>query len=1080
MLRKLLFILSLFCFISNAQTSDDFVFEITGWSNFSIDFALTATGNVTIDWGNGQSNSYSNPSRYVSNRYFAPGPYTVIITGDIDHIRFDTDDYYVMNVTQWGASQWQSMSEMFKDSNQPSITASLPPDLSQVSSTSSMFENAGNLNSNSLNISNWDVSSVNDMSRMFANAQEFNVDISGWDLSGVTDMSEMFSGAESFNSDISSWDVSNVVDMSGLFHGAASFSSDLSSWDVSSVTNMHAMFSYCTIFNSDLSNWDVSNVSIMSEMFLLATNFNSNLSSWNVSNVINMSKMFEVATNFNSDISSWNVSNVVDMSGMFGEAGSFNADISSWDVSSVNNLSRMFRRAFSFNSDISSWDVSNVTTMRSMFLHATNFNSDLSSWNVSNVLNMEDMFYLAVNFNSDISSWDVSNVTSMWGMFNGATNFNSDISSWDVSNVTHMPSMFRNAVHFNSDLSSWDVSSVIDMTAMFEGARNFNSNLSAWDVSNVGTMHFMFYNSTNFNSDISSWDVSNVTSMWGMFNGATNFNSDISSWDVSNVTTMRSMFYGATNFNQDLTFWDFSGLSYRFGNTPLFETFDLSGLDTVNYDKLLAGLVNSNIRSLDLGVQGLKYCDTFSRNILTQRNWRISGDSQSQNCPNNELNGTIIYDLDNNGCNASDLLVPNTAVEISDGSNNIIVYSNDRGIYETNLPDGIYTITPVINNLLFNVSPTAPRVTLSNETTVSQDFCLTAVSPVDDLEVSLSPTAQARPGFDTSYILVYKNNGNTQLSGNLSLSYEEGFMDFLVATPAAVSSTSGSLNWDFVDLDPFETREIEFSMNLNPSTDPTFPLNSNDVLSYNATINPATNDPTPQDNVFDLLQTVVNSYDPNDKTCLQGNQITPDKVGEYVHYRIRFENEGTASAVNVKIVDYIDLTKFDISTLTPLSASHDYTAKITEGNKVEFSFDNIQLPFTAPESQGYVLFKIKTLDTLVLGDDFSNEAEVYFDFNFPIVTNLATTTVANVLTTPAVSSTKVELYPNPAKDSITLSNLEGFDRFTIYDTSGKSLINGDVNGLRSESVEIHSLKTGLYFVEILGKANSVTLKFIVQ
>lgn len=114
----------------------------------------------------------------------------------------------------------------------------------------------------------------------------------------------------------------------------------------------------------------------------------------------------------------------------------------------------------------------------------------------------------------------------------------------------------------------------------------------------------------------------------------------------------------------------------------------------------------------------------------------------------------------------------------------------------------------------------------------------------------------------------------------------------------------------------------------------------------------------------------MNSYDPNDKTCLQGETILPTMVGEYVQYRIRFENEGTASAITVRIVDYIDTNKFDIATLIPLSASHDYTTTITEGNKVEFQFDNINLPFTAPASQGYVLFEIKTVDTLVLGDDF--------------------------------------------------------------------------------------------------------------
>jgi transcriptional regulator with GAF, ATPase, and Fis domain len=44
-----------------------------------------------------------------------------------------------------------------------------------------------------------------------------------------------------------------------------------------------------------------------------------------------------------------------------------------------------------------------------------------------------------------------------------------------------------------------------------------------------------------------------------------------------------------------------------------------------------------------------------------------------------------------------------------------------------------------------------------------------------------------------------------------------------------------------------------------------------------------------------LNQTVVNSLDPNDKICLEGNKITPEMVGKYVHYSIHFENSGNFS-----------------------------------------------------------------------------------------------------------------------------------------------------------------------------------------
>ena len=297
--------------------------------------------------------------------------------------------------------------------------------------------------------------------------------------------------------------------------------------------------------------------------------------------------------------------------------------------------------------------------------------------------------------------------------------------------------------------------------------------------------------------------------------------------------------------------------------------------------------------------------------------------------------------------------------------------------------------------------------------------------------------------------------------------------------PATSSSSVGTLNWDFVDLNPFETREIEFSMNLNTPTDPTFPLNSNDRLNFNATISPTTSDNTPLDNVFDLQQIVVNSYDPNDKTCLQGNVIAPEMVGEYVHYRIRFENEGTASAVNVRIVDYIDLAKFDITTLTPLSSSHDYTAKITEGNKVEFIFDDIQLPFTAPDSEGYVLFKIKTLDTLVLGDDFSNQAEIYFDFNFPIITNLETTAVDVTASINENDALQVNLFPNPANHTVTLASVIMFEEYTIYNTLGAAIISNKLTAPElTQIIDVTNLDSGIYFITVKSSTQFVTKKLV--
>src|SRR5690606_21833249 len=126
---------------------------------------------------------------------------------------------------------------------------------------------------------------------------------------------------------------------------------------------------------------------------------------------------------------------------------------------------------------------------------------------------------------------------------------------------------------------------------------------------------------------------------------------------------------------------------------------------------------------------------------------------------------------------------------------------------------------------------------------------------------------------------------------------------------------------------------------------------------------------------------------------------------------IRFENEGNYPATDVVVKDLLDPQKFDISTLSPIHSTHDVVTRIT-GNKAEFIFENIMLPFDDENNDGYIVFKIKTQTDLIVGDSFSNMADIYFDFNYPIQTNTATTTISALATSSFDFSENVILYPN--------------------------------------------------------------------
>lgn len=442
-----------------------------------------------------------------------------------------------------------------------------------------------------------------------------------------------------------------------------------------------------------------------------------------------------------------------------------------------------------------------------------------------------------------------------------------------------------------------------------------------------------------------------------------------------------------------------------------------------------------------------------------------------------EISGSTKFDFNNDGCDITDFDYKNLSFSISDGNNLSSMISNQSGNYYIPVGTGAFTITPTIETpTYFNISPTSFAVDFPTDASpFTQDFCVTANGIKSDVEIMVMPTTPARPGFDATYKLVYRNKGNQVENGSVSLTFDDARLDYVAANPVYNSSATNSFTWNYTNLQPFETREIKIVFNVNsPMEIPA--VNNGDVLNYTATITTTNIDETPIDNTFTLDQTVVGSYDPNDKTCLQGATITPSEVGKYVHYVIRFENTGTFPAENIVVKDMIDLAKFDIATLVPLKSSHDFFTRIS-GNKVEFIFENINLDFNDATNDGYVVFKIKTKSTLVLGDTFTNNANIYFDYNFPITTNTYTTTVAALSTQDFDFGTYFTLYPNPAKNVLNIQSKQGLEvnSIEIYNQLGQVVmaVTNSVN-----AIDVSNLASGTYFVKVNTEKGSANAKFV--
>ena len=101
-----------------------------------------------------------------------------------------------------------------------------------------------------------------------------------------------------------------------------------------------------------------------------------------------------------------------------------------------------------------------------------------------------------------------------------------------------------------------------------------------------------------------------------------------------------------------------------------------------------------------------------------------------------------------------------------------------------------------------------------------------------------------------------------------------------------------------------------------------------------------------------LTETVVGSYDPNDKLVsdevLEETQV---QGGHTLTYTVRFQNTGSAEAIHVRIEDELDETRLDLSTLSMVAASHTVTGLSLDGNG---HLDFIGLRYFAKAKQGFL------------------------------------------------------------------------------------------------------------------------------
>ncbi|WP_264520794.1 T9SS type A sorting domain-containing protein [Flavobacterium sp. N1994] len=434
------------------------------------------------------------------------------------------------------------------------------------------------------------------------------------------------------------------------------------------------------------------------------------------------------------------------------------------------------------------------------------------------------------------------------------------------------------------------------------------------------------------------------------------------------------------------------------------------------------------------------------------------------------ISGTIAYDGNGNGIDASDAKFPFVKVKCVIGADTLQTITDANGQYAfyTQQTSGSYTVSPVIETSSAFIIPTAPGGTLGANATV--DFPITAATvPSPDLEVVVAPNASAVAGGNTVYQVTYKNKGSRIVNGNVLLTYDSSKTSIVSCSDVSASiATAGQVALNFSNLLPFETRSFNVTLSINAGNAVGEALNFNTTITDNLG---ATETTTAPDNAFNYKQS-VGTVTQNTIDCLEGVAADNTQIGNYLHYRINFVNTGNAVAKNVTAKVVFDPAKYDMNSLQILNSSNPLNLRISGATAI-FFMGNVNAG--GPGGDGGILLKIKTVGSLASGSTVTSSAQLFFDYEAgfiptlitpaEVTTNNAATTFQNLSIGQNEMDASILVYPNPTNSILNIDSNNSIKTVQLYDISGK-LLQTNISDSDKVSMDMTQRSNGIYFLKI--------------
>jgi hypothetical protein len=449
-------------------------------------------------------------------------------------------------------------------------------------------------------------------------------------------------------------------------------------------------------------------------------------------------------------------------------------------------------------------------------------------------------------------------------------------------------------------------------------------------------------------------------------------------------------------------------------------------------------------------------------------------------CTENIISGNLRFDYDNNGCSPSDPPASGVPVMCTNGNLTTYAYTNADGNYTlTNIQQGNNLVTPVTVPMNFTVGTPSSQTfdVLGSTNELTADFCLLVANPLTDVSVQFYPANAARPGLPAYYMLQVSNIGTLSAMGTVTLQYDASKLTFANSNAAPSSTTANTITFNYGPLLPMQG--TSFALTFNVAIPPT--ANAGEVLIFDADAITVGTDVDMANNSADLSQTLVNSLDPNDIMVLEGAYISAEQADGWLNYIIRFQNTGTAEAINIRIENKLD-GNLDWSTFTPMASSHTFQAQRTSDD-VTFRFNGINLPAASQNelaSHGFVTYKIKPVADFSEGEIIAANAQIFFDFNAPITTNTVTTQIQSLGVNENTDGAFV-MYPNPASEILNVKVSSSVLDISVYDVLGKQVFKDRATANEgTAAIDVSSLSPGLYLIRMESDGKTAVKKLVVK